>query len=182
MAFLLALLLPAVLVGGATWRPAPAFRPVLREVLWIVSAFTLAHSLTLSLAALGFVRLPSRWVESAIALSVLVSALWNLRPSAPRVGAALAFGFGLVHGMGFASALADLGATTGARIATLLGFNLGVELGQLALVACFLPLAFVLRGSVLYQRGLVGGGSALVAGLGSIWLVERVLGRAFLGF
>ena len=182
VAFLLALLLPAVLVGGAIWRPAPTFRPVLREVLCVVSAFTLAHSLTLSLAALGYVRLPSRLVESAIALSVLVSALWNLWPAAPRVGPQLAFGFGLVHGMGFASALADLGATASARVATLLGFNLGVELGQLALVAAFLPLAFLLRGSTLYQRGFVGAGSLAVAGLGSLWLIERASGRVFLGF
>jgi hypothetical protein len=183
VAFLLALLLPAVLVGGAAqWRPAPAFRPVLREVLKVVTAFTAAHSLTLSLAALGFVRVPSRLVESLIALSVLVCALANLRPSAPRLGVAFAFGFGLVHGLGFASALADLGSDVATRIATLLGFNLGVELGQLALVAAFLPLAFALRGSALYRRGFVGAGSLAVAGIASIWLTERVSGKVFLGF
>ncbi|HKC49475.1 MAG TPA: HupE/UreJ family protein [Myxococcota bacterium] len=183
IAFLVALLLPAVLIGGAAqWRPAPAFRPVLREVLKLVTAFTAAHSLTLSLATLGFVRVSSRLVESLIALSVLVCALANLRPTAPRLGVAFAFGFGLVHGLGFASALADLGSDAMTRLATLLGFNLGVELGQLALVAVFLPLAFAVRGSTLYRRGFVAGGSLAVAGLGSIWFTERVLGRVLLGF
>jgi hypothetical protein len=183
VAFLLALLLPAVLVGGRErWQPAAAFRPVLREVLRLVTAFTAAHSLTLSLAALGFVHVPSRLVESGIALSVLVSALVNLWPSAPRLGAFLAFGFGLVHGLGFASALSDLGSDATTRLVTLVGFNLGVELGQLAIVALFLPFAFALRGSAVYQRGLVGAGSLAVAGLASIWLAERVLGRVLLGF
>ena len=183
VAFLLALLLPAVLVGGtAGWRPAPAFRPVLREVLRVVTAFTAAHSLTLSLAALGFVHVPSRLVESLIALSVLVCALANLWPAAPRLGAAFAFGFGLVHGLGFASALSDLGSDAATRLATLLGFNLGVELGQLALVALFLPAAFAGRGSALYRRGLVGAGSLAVAGLACVWLAERTSGHTWLGF
>jgi len=183
VAFLLALLLPAVLVGGRQrWQPATAFRPVLHEVLRLVTAFTAAHSLTLSLAALGFVHVPSRLVESGIALSVLVSALVNLWPSAPRLGAILAFGFGLVHGLGFASALSDLGSDATTRLVTLVGFNLGVELGQLAIVALFLPFAFALRRSAVYQRGLVGAGSLAVAGLASIWLAERVLGRVLLGF
>lgn len=183
VAFLLALLLPAVLVGGAArWRPAPAFRPVLREVTRVVTAFTLAHSITLSLAALGYVRVPSRLVESLIALSVLVCALANLRPSAPRLGAAFAFGFGLVHGLGFASALSDLGSNAWTRVATLLGFNLGVELGQLAGVALFLPLAFALRRSTLYRRGFVGAGSLAVAALACVWLGERITGHVLLGF
>jgi HupE/UreJ protein len=182
IAFLLALLLPAVLIGGAAWQPAPAFRPVLREVLRVVTAFTIAHSLTLSLAALGFVHVPSRLVESLIAFSVLVCALVNLWPAAPRLGAAFAFGFGLVHGLGFASALSDLGSDAGTRLATLFGFNLGVELGQLALVALFLPPAFGLRASVLYRRGFLGAGSLAVAGVACIWLAERVSGHVLLGF
>jgi hypothetical protein len=172
--FLLSLLLPAVLVGGARrWRPAPAFRPVVGDVLRVVTAFTLAHSLTLSLAALGLVHLPSKLVESAIALSVLISALSNLRPDAPRLGPWFAFGFGLVHGLGFASALADIAPDAGSRVATLLGFNLGVELGQLAIVAAFLPLGFLLRRSSFYQRGVVGLGSLAVAGMAAVWLIQR---------
>jgi hypothetical protein len=183
VAFLLALLLPAVLVGSTSgWRPAPAFRPVLREVLRVVTAFTAAHSLTLSLAALGFVHVPSRLVESLIALSVLVGALANLWPAAPRLGAAFAFGFGLVHGLGFASALSDLGSDAATRLATLLGFNLGVELGQLALVAAFLPAAFAARASAVYRRGLVGAGSLAVAMLACVWLAERASGHTWLGF
>ena len=87
-----------------------------------------------------------------------------------------------MHGLGFASALADLGSDLATRVATLLGFNLGVELGQLALVAAFLPLAFALRGSAVYRRGFVGAGSLAVAGLASVWLAERTLGRVLLGF
>ena len=177
IAFLLALLLPAVLVGGAAgWRPAPAFRPVLREVLRVVTAFTAAHSLTLSLAALGFVHVPSRIVESLIAFSVLVCALVNLWPAAPRMGTVFAFGFGLVHGLGFASALSDLGSDAATRLVTLFGFNVGVELGQLALVAVFLPLAFATRSTVLYRRGFVGAGSLGVAALACVWLAQRVSG------
>jgi len=85
----------------------------------------------------------------------------------------MAFGFGLIHGFGFASVLADLGLPQGALVLSLLGFNLGVEVGQLAIVAAFLPLAFWLRHSAFYRRGVFVGGSALTLALAAIWLVER---------
>jgi hypothetical protein len=87
----------------------------------------------------------------------------------------VAFGFGLVHGFGFASVLADLGLTQSTLVLALLGFNLGVEAGQLAIVAAFLPLAFALRHGRLYRWGLFGAGSVLIALLASAWLAERAL-------
>ncbi len=138
----------------------------------MVSAFTLAHSVTLSLASLDLLTLPSRWVESAIAASVALAALNNLLPLFRRRRPAVAFAFGLIHGCGFAAVLADLGLPPGALAASLLGFNLGVEIGQLAIVAAFLPLAFLLRRSWFYRQ-LLGGASALIAMLAGVWLLER---------
>ncbi len=175
--FLLCLLLPAALrrEGGA-WQPVTRARDGAFEVLRVVSAFTLSHSITLALAALGLIALPSRLVESVIAASIVIAALDNLRPflRAPRWS--IAFGFGLVHGLGFASVLADLGLPQGARALALVAFNLGVEFGQFAIVAAFLPLALALRRSALYPRFAVAGGSLAVAGLASVWLWERALG------
>ena len=172
--FLLSLLLPAVLIWQrARWQAAPRFSTSFFEVAKIVTAFTLAHSITLSLATLGVVALPTRLVESAIAASVVLAALNNLRPLLRGRRWMVAFGFGLIHGFGFASVLADLGLPSGALVLALVGFNVGVEAGQLAIVSVFLPLAFVLRRSWFYQRLVVGGGSLLIAAVASMWLAER---------
>ncbi|MGK2914623.1 MAG: HupE/UreJ family protein [Porticoccaceae bacterium] len=172
--FLLSLLLPAVLVREArSWRPVVGFRTALVEVVKIVTAFTLAHSITLGLAAFGVISLPSRWVESAIAASVVFAGLNNLYPVIHGRRWAVAFGFGLVHGLGFANVLADLGLPTGSLLLALLGFNLGVETGQVALVAAFLPLAYTARHSFLYRRVALGLGSVAIVCLASLWLVER---------
>ena len=134
----------------------------------------MGHSLTLGLATLGMVSPPSRWVESLIALSVLLAACDNLHPflKGPRWLVVLLFG--LVHGFGFASVLKDLGLDGAALTVPLLGFNIGVELGQLMLVALFLPLAFALRRTRVYRIGVVCVGSALVGTFGLIWLIERM--------
>ena len=118
--------------------------------------------------------LPSRLVESTIALSVALAALNNLRPVVTGRRWAVAFAFGLVHGFGFASVLTDLGLPQGALLLALVGFNLGVEVGQLAIVAAFLPLAYGLRGSWFYRRLVFTGGAAAIALVAAIWLVERV--------
>lgn len=173
--FLLALLLPAVLVRRqGQWKPAPQLGGAVKEVFKVVTAFTLAHSITLSLAALQVVTLPSRWVESAIAASVIVAALSNLRGSLENRRWVMAFVFGLIHGFGFASVLADLGLPKDALVLALVGFNVGVELGQLAIVAVFLPLAFSLRATRFYQVGVLKGGSVIVAILAAWWLVQRL--------
>ncbi|MBL8408943.1 MAG: HupE/UreJ family protein [Candidatus Accumulibacter sp.] len=173
--FLLSLLLPAVLIrvdGG--WTGAARFRDALWDVVKVVSAFTLAHSITLTLAALDVIQLPSRWVESAIAASVIVAALNNLVVMAGASRWLFAFAFGLIHGFGFASVLADLGLPQNALLLALVAFNLGVELGQLAIVALFLPLAWGVRNQWIYRRGVLAGGSLLVIVTASVWLVERV--------
>ena len=181
--FLLALLLPSVLQPDADgWRVVDRFRPALINVLKIVTAFTVAHSITLSLATLGVVRLSARLVEPAIAASVIVAALNNIRPIVAERGWILAFCFGLVHGFGFANGLADLGLTRQTLALALVGFNLGVELGQLAIVAAFLPLAFALRASWVYQRLTFRFGSAVIVLLAATWMMERILNQKWLPF
>lgn len=173
--FLLALLLPSVLQRrDKQWHGVARVGTAMKEVLKVVTAFTLAHSITLSLAALQIITLPSRLVESVIAASVVVAALSNLRDGAHTKRWVMAFCFGLIHGFGFASVLADLGLPQGALVLALVGFNVGVELGQLAIVAAFVPLAFALRGTRFYQVGVLQAGSVLIALLAGWWLVQRV--------
>ncbi len=173
--FLVSLLLPAVLVrAGRGWRAVGGLRAALADVLKIVTAFTVAHSITLGLAALRVVALPSRWVESAIALSVLLAALNNVLPVARGRRWAAAFLFGLVHGFGFASVLADLGLQPGTLAASLVGFNVGVEIGQLAIVAAFLPLAYLMRSTWFYRRVVLVGGSGAIMLVAALWLGERL--------
>jgi hypothetical protein len=180
--FLLSLLLPAVLYRSKKhWLAVPGLRPALIDVLKIVTAFTLAHSITLTLATLGVVTLPSRLVESAIAASVVLSALNNIFPIIEGRRWMVAFAFGLIHGFGFASVLADLGLPQDALLLALLSFNLGVEGGQLAIVGIFLPLAYYLRNTLFYRRVVLFAGSILIILLASVWLVERVFDLKLLG-
>lgn len=172
--FLLALLLPAVVFRkGHEWHAVAAFRPAFLDVFKIVTAFTIAHSITLTLATLGVVSLPSRWVESIIAASVVAAALNNIFPLFSERRWVMAFVFGLIHGFGFASVLSDLGLPQDALVLALVGFNLGVEGGQLAIVAAFLPIAFAMRNTWLYRKFVLLGGSIAIAVLALIWLVER---------
>ena len=170
--FLLSLLLPAVLLPGLRVQQR-GLQAAFHDVLKVVTAFTLAHSITLSLASLSVVSLPSRWVESAIAASVILAALNNLLPLFRGKRPVAAFAFGLIHGFGFASVLRDLGLPQGSLLASLLGFNVGVELGQLAIVAAFLPLAWLLRKTWLYRQVLTVG-SLAIALVACVWLVERL--------
>lgn len=163
--FLLSLLLPAVL--GSAWRPATG------DVLRVVTAFTFAHSITLTLAALQVLVLPSRWIESAIAASVALAALNNIWPLVRGKRWLAAFAFGLLHGFGFAGVLGELGLPQEARVLALAAFNIGVELGQLAIVAAFVPLAYALRSTWLYRQLMVRVGSACIAVLALVWLAER---------
>lgn len=172
--FLLALLLPAVVRREAgRWQAVQRLKPAAVEVAKVVTAFTLAHSITLSLAVLGIATLPSRLVESAIAASVIVAAAGNLRGGGMHGRWVMAFAFGLIHGFGFASVLADLGLPQGALALALVGFNVGVEMGQLAIVAAFLPLAFWLRGTAFYRVGILTLGSLAIAALAAWWFVQR---------
>jgi len=177
MLFLISLLLPAVLVRRERrWQPVPSLRAALLGVLAVVTAFTVSHSITLTLAALDIVGLPSRLVESGIALSVLLAAVNNIRPVITRRAWLLAFGFGLVHGFGFASVLADLGLPRGALTLALAGFNVGVELGQIAVVLAVVPVIYFLRNARFYRPGILVGGSSAIALIAGIWFLGRALG------
>ena len=181
--FLIALLLPAVMIReGGRWRPATALRPTLMNVAGIVTAFTIAHSITLSLAVLGIVDVPSRLVESLIAASVVATALDNLIPFLPRRRWQVAFIFGLLHGLGFASVLLDLGLPTTSLAISLFGFNLGVEIGQLLLVLAVVPLAYVARSTRAYRPLAIGLGSFAIAFVASGWLIERAFKFEFMPF
>ncbi|MGV3754997.1 MAG: HupE/UreJ family protein [Verrucomicrobiota bacterium] len=172
--FLLALLLPSVLVlNEKKWAPVSDLKPAFFNVFKIVTAFTIAHSITLGLAASELIRLPSRFVESAIAASVVLAALNNIKPFFHGKGWLVAFCFGIIHGFGFATVLGELDLQTASLLTTLIGFNLGVEAGQLAIVAVFLPVAFSLRQSKAYQKGALVAGSAIIALLALVWLIER---------
>lgn len=145
------------------------------SVVRIVTAFTLAHSVTLSLAVLGIVTIPGRIIEPLIAASIVWVALENLVVKEPgRRRWIWAFAFGLVHGFGFASALGELGLQGPAIARALVGFNLGIEIGQLMFVAVFLPALMLLqrgRGAELIPRLA----SLAVAAVGAYWFVQRVL-------
>lgn len=175
--FLLSLLLPAVLIRrDHRWQAVPQAAPALFNILKVVTAFTLAHSITLSLAAFDIIRLPSRLTESIIAGSIIVGALNNVFPIVTEARWRIAFAFGLLHGFGFAAVLSEMGLPAGARLISLIAFNLGVEAGQLAVVLAVMPLAYLARASRLYQRGVVPWGSTAIAALALVWFVQRAAG------
>jgi hypothetical protein len=180
--FLLALLLPAPLArAGGQWSPRPGLAAAAREVLKVVTAFTVAHSLTLGLAFFGLVSFRAQWVEVAIALSVFAAAWNNLRPFLPGRAWAMALAFGLVHGLGFAGALRNLALPIRARGLALAAFNVGVELGQLAIVAPLLPLLYAASRRRFYARFVMGTGSLLIAWLAVLWMLERAFGLPVFG-
>lgn len=181
--FLLTLILPAVLkYHHHRWQSVDKLKPAMLDVLKIVTAFTLAHSITLSLATLEMIGLPERWIESVIAFSVVIAALNNLKPlfSASRIW--LAFGFGLIHGFGFANALTDLSLLKGSMTSALLGFNLGVEIGQMMIVALVFPLAYSYRNSWFYPTWVLKAGSLATAIVAGVWMVERIFDDRFTAF
>jgi hypothetical protein len=175
--FLLSLLLPAVLVRRQNrWEAVPMAAPAFANIVKVVTAFTLAHSITLSLAAFDVIRLPGRLTESVIAASIIVAALNNVFPRVTEGRWRIAFAFGLLHGFGFASVLAEMGLPKGARLVSLVAFNLGVEAGQLAVVLAVMPLAYLLRSTAFYRRGVMPWGSSAIAALALVWFVQRALG------
>jgi hypothetical protein len=179
--FLLALLLPAALVRTSDgWTPRAGLGPVAREVLKVVTAFTVAHSITLCLSFLGVVAPPARWVEVAVALSVFSAAWNNVRPFLPGRVWTIAFAFGLVHGLAFAGALKGLALPTHARGLALAAFNVGVELGQLAIVAVVLPIVYAASTHRTYPRLGMGAGSLVIAWVAVIWALERGFGLSLL--
>jgi hypothetical protein len=178
MLFLLALLMTSVLERtDSGWVPRGHLRPALVDVAKIVTGFTLTHSITLSLAALGLLRPAARLIEPAIAASVAIAALDNLRPLLGGRKWLIASTLGLLHGFGFASALNELALPQEALIVVLVGFAMGVETGQAIFVLGFVPVAFTLRKTRFYQRWIVHGGSLVIALLALVWMVERAAPR-----
>jgi hypothetical protein len=173
LAFLAVLLIGLVMPRrGDVSRPAAPTGPLWRSVLRIVTAFTLAHSLTLALAATGVARLPAAPVEAAIAASIIAAALFNLAPGMHRYGWQLALGFGLVHGFGFASALSAM--VSQVDLLALAAFNLGIEAAQLACAALLLPLLYQATRSSVAGRHVASAASVGVALLAGWWLCQRL--------
>jgi len=175
IAFVLLLLLPSVLRSeNGQWRSAGRLSDVARDIVTIITAFTIAHSTTLALAVTGTVHLPSQPIEVAIAASIAVAGGINLLPRLSRLRLPLAFGFGFVHGFGFANALREIDAAGTALLPLLAGFNIGVEIAQLAIVAAVLPLIYLARGTRWYATGVMPLGSCALGAAGVVWLIQRL--------
>ena len=172
--FVAALLLVAPLaVVAGRWQRRDGLLPALRQVVHVVTAFTLGHSLTLIASALGWVSLPSAPVEVLVAASVAVAALHAVRPLARRGEVVIAGAFGLVHGLAFAGILTDLGLDGSASVPALLAFNVGVELAQLVTVALLFPSLHLASRTRWYSAvRLAGAAAALAAAAG--WVLERL--------
>lgn len=187
--FLLALILPSVVRRKKSmlevepektkirysiwgWEPVPKFKPAFIYIIKVITFFTIAHTITLTLASLEIVSLPSRVVESIIALSIGLAAYHNIIPIFKGKDWAIAFVFGLFHGFGFASVLGDLGIKGEFLTMTLFGFNLGVEIGQVAIIALIFPILFFIRKIKFYPRFLVYL-SVLLIVISLYWFVER---------
>lgn len=171
--FLLALLLPAPLIArGGLWRERRDLRDTFTKLALIVTAFTIGHSLTLVGATLGGWRLPAAPVEVVIAVSVLVSALHAIKPIFPGREPLVAGAFGLVHGLAFATLVEDAGADLASSALGLLGFNVGIELVQLAVVVAVVPLLVLLSRRANYTALRAGGGAACALAA-FVWIVTR---------
>ena len=177
--FLLSLLILAFLEPSRKsviqWPAVQNVKTAVLDILAVVTAFTLAHSITLGLTIFKWLEPSADLIEPAIALSVVAAALNNLLGWAALRRWQLAFAFGLVHGFGFANVLVDLGLPSDQLAIALGGFNLGVELGQIAIVLVFLPLAWWLRNTLFYRWVVVVGGSLTIAVLGIIWTLQRTV-------
>ncbi len=181
--FLLMLLIPSVYIyKNHTLYPRRKFKDVLFEILKVVTAFSVAHSITLALSVTKTVTLNSSFVEVAIALSVLFTAVNNLYAFIKHKTWIMAFLFGLIHGFGFANVLHELLVKSGDFIAMLFGFNLGVEIGQMAIVAAVLPILYFFRRSRYYKIFILHGFSAITALISILWAVERAFGFSILPF
>lgn len=180
VSFILALLLPAVLVLAAgRWRPSPSFGHSLLRIVVVATMFTIAHSITFTLAGLDYLPLPpSKLTETVIALSIALAALHNLRPIFGHKEWIFAFGFGLFHGMGFAGLIEELDINRSTQLVSLLGRNVGIEIAQLIIILLTFPLLFLLRRTLAFKPAftMVSVGLAIVSG---IWVIERVFERNF---
>ena len=173
--FLLCLLLPAVMRRrDCRWQSVERLSQAILPVAGIVTAFTVAHSITLALAALKLVSLPSGFIEPAIAVTIVLAAIDNVWPVFPVRRVVVTFFFGLIHGFGFASVLAELNLPTADFAWALLQFNLGLEVGQLMVVIAATAVLFGLRHRLRYAQVVIRGGSLVAMAIAGLWFVERV--------
>jgi len=181
--FLLALLLPAVMRRAKTgWQPVERLGQAIMPVAVIVTAFTVAHSVTLTLAGLKLVSLSSSFIEPAIAVTIVLAAIDNLVPIFRGRRAIVTFLFGLIHGFGFASVLGELNLPTVQFAWALFQFNLGIELGQLFIVAIAISALFAFRRQGWYSAVVIRGGSAVAIIIGTLWFIDRTANVAILPF
>lgn len=181
--FLVCLMLPAVMRRSrAGWQPVDSLKDALLPVVGIVTAFTAAHSITLALAATRTLLLPAAWVEPAIAVTIVLAAIDNLRPIFFGRRGAVTFVFGLIHGFGFADVLAELALPPWEFALALFRFNLGLELGQLAIVAAAVGVLYAVRRRPGYPALAIRGGSLLACAIGLAWFVERTADVTLLPF
>lgn len=174
--FLLMLLVPSVLVNRG-------FKSTLLDVLKIVTAFTLSHSLTLSLSMFNILNPPQQIIETLIALSVLFTALNNIYPLLSyKKEWLLAFGFGFIHGFGFANAMHEMNLQNTNFFSAVFGFNIGVELGQIVIVLVILPLIYILSVRAFYGKIVVPLLSFVVANIALLWAVDRAFSLRFMPF
>ncbi|MDQ6640646.1 MAG: HupE/UreJ family protein, partial [Pseudomonadota bacterium] len=181
--FLLCLLLPSVMRRTPDgWRPVERLPQAIWPIVGIVSAFTVAHSITLGLAALKLVSLSPALIEPGIAVTIILAALDNVLPIFPVRRVVVTFFFGLIHGFGFANVLAELNLPRAAFAWVLLQFNVGLELGQLMIVAVAATTLFTLRRWPGYARAVIGGGSSAAIVIGLLWLIERTANVSLMPF
>ena len=181
--FLLCLLLPAVMRRTPTgWKPVEKISQAILPVVGIVSAFTVAHSITLALAALKLVSLPSSFIEPSIAVTIMLAALDNVWPIFPVRRIVVTFFFGLIHGFGFASVLSELNLPTADFAWALLQFNVGLEMGQLMIVAVATTALFGLRDWRRYRSVVILGGSSVAFVVAALWFIERTANVKVLPF
>ncbi|REJ75799.1 MAG: HupE/UreJ family protein [Acidobacteria bacterium] len=172
--FLLALLLPTVLRREENrWQPVERFSQALWNLLKIVTVFTIAHSVTLLLAALGYIDLPSRLVESVIALSIVLVAVNNITGTVRDGSLTIVLVLGLFHGLGFASVMGHLPFRVVDLLRSVVAFNIGVELGQIAIVLVIFPILYLLRERDLYRPLVLQGASAVLILIAGWWFVQR---------
>jgi hydrogenase/urease accessory protein HupE len=147
-----------------------------KTIMKIVTAFTIAHSLTLCLAVTGLLPVYPKWIEVGIALTICYVAVENFFLKSFKWRWALTFLFGLIHGLGFASAINEIGFHKSYLVTSVISFNVGIELGQLCIVGLLLPILIKFRGKSAYYSMFFRGTSACIFLIGVYWVIERVKG------
>ncbi len=155
--------LAALIVAGGGWK----------HMLKVITSFTIAHSITLFLAVMDIIAVPSKWVEALIALTIVYVAVENQWFRSPRHRPTITFFFGLIHGLGFAGSLSEIQLPKDSFLAALFSFNLGVELGQVVVFLCVFPFLLLFK-QLVQKRRFVQGVSVGISLLGCLWFIERI--------